>query len=191
MRDEGRCSMMITAISLASSIRRSPRSRRSKLPRSVRPAAAVLDFPIVRADRQDLTLSARKRPTRLVEAVFVRSKRLAKLLGPSARLRVTGLRPYRLPAAGAPGTAYMSRRCRLLLLSGSLQGQLRNYRRAAMAVFTSCAARKGRNKRERAAAVVFAMSVTVRLATPPGSRPHSYLRPSPADCSWHNPRPAG
>lgn len=109
-----------------------------------------------------------------------------KLLGPSARLRVTGFRSYRLPAAGGLGTAYMWRRCRLLLLSGSLQCQLRNYRRAATAVFTSCAARKGRNKRERAAAVVFAMSVTVRLSMPPGSRPHSYLRPS-----WHNPRPAG
>lgn len=185
--------MMITAISLASSIRRLVISSITPIPTPSVGSSSSSSFGFPNsAHRSPGPYARRPKASHPADRSGVRPvEEACKLLGPSARLRVTGFRSYRLPAAGALGTAYISRRCRLLLLSGSLQGQLPHYRRAATAVFTSCAARKRRNKRERAAAVVFAMSVTVRLSMPPGSRPHSYLRPSPADYSWHNPRPGG
>lgn len=144
MRDQGRCSMMITAISLASSIRRLVISSITPIPTPSVGSSSSSSFGFPNsAHRSPGPYARRPKASHPADRSGVRPvEEACKLLGPSARLRVTGFRSYRLPAAGALGTAYISRRCRLLLLSGSLQGQLPHYRRAATAVFTSCAARK-------------------------------------------------
>lgn len=128
MRDQGRCSMMITAISLASSIRRLVISSITPIPTPSVGSSSSSSFGFPNsAHRSPGPYARRPKASHPADRSGVRPvEEACKLLGPSARLRVTGLRSYRLPAAGALGTAYMSRRCRLLLLSGSLQGQLRN-----------------------------------------------------------------